>query len=318
MFREILEKIHKDLIKLIANHLYAIILTLITILTNAYKNNISNLLNIEFTFRITGNAIVVILTTITIIVWIIEINTRKKYKFFPKKVKYKYIYEFYRIRLVYNSSENLDFCRRSVIKVLSPDFDKIMGKYSWSGKKVNKIYLDRDSDKYFHFHLLRKNNQTNLLYKTDSDNDFPIEGNYEIIIKDPIKINQIVTLDFAFSMIDNKNQKKQFIGIIVQRPTKKLELSVEFSQDVKPIKIRAKRRLIVGDRTCETINPKMISKSLKGYGRNLKIVYTLKISNPEIFYNYILEWYFDYLDNEKITNDSNTFEDQLIHENSKI
>lgn len=317
MFQRISEKIHKDLTKIIADYLYAIILTIITVVTNAYKNNISNLLNIEFTFKITGNAIVILLTTITIVVWTIEINTRKKYKFFPKKVKYKYIYEFYRVRLVYNSNENLDFCRKSVIKVLSPNFDKIMGKYSWTGEKVNRIYLDRNASDYFHFHLLKKNDQKDNISDELLGNDFPIEGKYEIIAKDPVKINQIVTLDFAFSLIEKKNREKQFIGIIVQRPTKKLELSVEFCQDVKPIKIRAKRKLIFGDRICEPINPKMINKSLKGYGRNLKIVYTLKIPNPEIFYNYILEWYFDCLDNEQNNNDRNRFEEELIHENSK-
>lgn len=324
MMKELSERLKHDFIKLIAEHMYTLILAIITLLSNAYKNNIAEILDIELMFKINGNTVVMLLTLVTIIVWIVEVKTRKKYKFFPKKVKYKYIYEFNRIRMVYNTNTHVDICRQSIIKVLSPKFDKIVGDYCWHGQEVKNIYLDRDSDKLFNLYEPKKN-----VIRTGSSIDqnenkpeeilyFPMEGKYKIAVREPININKKITLDLAFDLVEKANQEKQYLGIIVQRPTKKLVLSVEFCKGLEPVRIRAKKSLIFGDRTSEPLNAKYLELSQKGYGENLKTVYTLTIQNPAMFYNYVLEWEFVCYDEGKKINTKMVFEEKAMKQDCKV
>lgn len=318
------QRLKQDLAKKVSEHIYTVILAIITIIINAYKNSISKILDIEIPFKITGNTIVYLLTIITVTVWVIEVKTREKYKFFPKKVKHKYIYDYNRIRFVYNTEKNIDFCRRSIVKALSPEFEGIIGDYSWKGESIEDIYLDRSCDKKFFLYEPKKKNICSAINNESGTKvlkigkEFPCEGKYKIAIKEPIKLKQTETIDLAFKLIEKDNQKKQYIGIIVQRPTKKLELSVEFCKNLNPIKIRAKKRLIFGDKTCETLNPKYISISEKGYGENFKKVYTLSIKKPSIFCNYYLEWYFELNGVEDNTIGNKNFEGKILKKKCKF
>lgn len=324
MLKELWQRLKQDLAKKVSEHIYTVILAIITIVINAYKNSISKILDIEIPFKITGNTIVYLLTIITVTVWVIEVKTREKYKFFPKKVKHKYMYDYNRIRFVYNTEKNIDFCRRSIVKALSPEFEGIIGDYSWNGESIEDIYLDRNCDKKFFLYEPKIEYKWSTIEEENGIKAFknvqayPCEGKYKIAIKEPIKLKHTETIDLAFKLIEKDNQKKQYIGIIVQRPTKKLELSVEFCKNLNPIKIRAKKRLIFGDKTCETLNPKYISISEKGYGENFKKVYTLSIQKPSIFCNYYLEWYFELNGVEDHTIGNKNFEGKILKKKCKF
>ncbi|WP_279166798.1 hypothetical protein [Thomasclavelia cocleata] len=290
-------KFKNDISKLVAEYVYTVLLIIFTFIINVCKDRIATMLNFKIEFGITGNRIVILFVFITIVVTIIEIKTRKKYKYFPRKIKYKYTNKVVNMKMIYNSRTDIEYCIESKFRVEDKNLSEISASYDWTGESIKDIYLDKDSPKKYY---LEFSDTDPIHLKTDRIKDrtlkrsaIRLNGKYIIKFRRPIPNKEIRSFNLSFLLTDKKDRNIQFLGYRIRRPTENLVLEVSFNKSITLKKIWCKRKLIFGDKVEETINAQFMTEELEGNGSNMKKKYTLKIHNPEIFYNYYIEWEFE-------------------------
>lgn len=186
-----------------------------------------------------------------------------------------FLYHLIDFSIVFKDRENIESFRKVDIEVKNGEYESLERKLTWTGSSYDKSELVNNGEGY----------------RLEDSKDKASPYKYKIHLNKKIRESEHIRYELRTNVKDETHLMHPYFAQMIKHPTKELILNVIIPKSSRLIENVRYVRYADLKMECEYEDADAEHKiEEKEDGEN--IIYTLKISNPNLFYTYSIEWDF--------------------------